>query len=80
MKTIELDCAPGMPRPDSLIGGVVKGTALEGKLGETVSRVFGCWTWDFSSVSDEDWQAAQAVVKPRIVALYQQNRIRYGSW
>lgn len=82
--TIELDCAPGTPRPDSYITEVVRGTALEG-LPEAdsqaaVSRLFGCWTWSFPNVAPEVWAEVQKVTKPRIEALFRSGRIRYGSW
>jgi len=77
-KTIELDCAPGGIRPGHLIAGVIEGTGLEEK--KAVSRVFGCWTWDYSEVPDERWAEIQPVLKERIEKLYNAGTIRYGSW
>lgn len=77
---IELDCPPGNPRPGDLIADVVKGTPLEGKLGDTVSRSFGCWTWAFPDVSEFEWKLAQKTIGPRVEALYNAGKIRYGSW
>lgn len=84
-KSIELDCAPGGPRPGDLIGWVVEGTILEGlpEAGPeaTVIRFFGNWKWEFDSVSDEDWRVkVQSIIKSRIEALYHNGTIRYGSW
>jgi hypothetical protein len=83
-KSIELDCAPGNPRPGDLIGGVVQGTLLEGRPEAapeaTVSRLFGNWKWMFSEVPDEDWKAVQPTIKERVTALYNRGLIRYGSW
>ena len=79
MYTIELDCAPGGPRPGDLIKGVVEGTPIEPKLGETISRFFGNWTWAFD-VSEEEWKEAQPALKERIIGLYNSGVIRYGSW
>jgi hypothetical protein len=84
-KTIELDCAPGGPRPGDLIEAVVKGTILEGlpeaKPDSTVGRFFGNWTWEFPEISDEDWlQKVKPIIKPRIESLYHSGVIRYGSW
>lgn len=78
--TIELDCPPGYPRPGHLIDDVVKGTPLEGKVMDPVSTCFGCWTWEFKDISEDDWRKAQELTKPRITALYQRGVIRYGSW
>lgn len=78
MKTIELDCPPGSPRPGDLIEGVIKDTGLE--LREAVSRFFGNWQWDYSDVSDDIWARAQPVLCERITNLYNSGVIRYGSW
>jgi hypothetical protein len=84
-KSIELDCAPGSPRPGDLIGQVVKGTILEG-LPEadpeaTIMRLFGNWKWAFPSIPDEKWvYEVQPVIKERIAELYHSGVIRYGSW
>lgn len=84
IKTIELDCPPGWPRPGDLIAGVVAGTPLEGlpeaQPEATVSRVFGCWLWNFKDVPDEVWEQTKPVLKRRITALYHSGMIRYGSW
>lgn len=77
-KTIELDCAPGSPRPGDLIEGVIKDTGLESKAPS--SALFGNWTWSYPEVSDERWAEIQKITKPRIVALYHGGTIRYGSW
>jgi hypothetical protein len=78
IKTIELDCPPGAPRPDELIQGVIKDTGLE--LREPVGKFFGNFTWDYRDVPDDVWLKAKPILKTRITALYQCGRIRYGSW
>lgn len=77
-KTIELDCPPGGIRPGDLIGGVIEGTGLE--LRDDSSRSFGNWTWHYDDVDDETWEAAKPILKERITKLYNEGRIRYGSW
>ncbi|MFI5222767.1 MAG: hypothetical protein ACHQX3_00755 [Nitrospirales bacterium] len=77
LQTIDLDCAPGWPRPGDLIAGVIKDTGLPER--EPVSKVFGNWQWDYSDL-EVDWAAVQAIIKPRIEALYHSGTIRYGSW
>jgi hypothetical protein len=77
-QTIELDCAPGAPRPGDLIAGVLKGSGLEVR--ETVSRLFGNWVWDYSDVPAVTWAELQPLFKERITRLYKMGKIRYGSW
>lgn len=77
LQTIELDCAPGTPRPGQYIGGVLEGTGLTA--GEPTT-FFGNWCWSFD-VPQEKWEAEiQPIIKPRITALYHSGAIRYGSW
>ncbi len=77
-QTIELDCAPGTPRPGDLISSVVKDTGLPKR--ETVSRFFGNWMWDYSDIPKEKWLKIQPTLKERIEKLYHNGLIRYGSW
>jgi hypothetical protein len=77
-QTIELDCAPGLPRPGALIEGVLEGTGLPVR--DTTSRFFGNWTWDYSDIPAEKWAEVKPILKQRIEALYHAGRIRYGSW
>lgn len=77
-QTIDLDCAPGSPRPGDLIGDVIAGTGLP--LRDTVSRLFGNWTWDYSDVSPAVWEEAKPLLKERITKLFESGAIRYGSW
>ena len=78
-KTIELDCAPGWPRPGDLIDGVIEGTGLPQK--KPCSMFFGNWVWDYQQdVTDEQWLEIQKITKPRIEQLYHNGQIRYGSW
>ena len=78
VQTIELDCAPGSPRPGDLIGSVIKDTGLEER--DTVGRFFGNWTWDYSDVPKDEWKKLQPTLKERVTALYNRGTIRYGSW
>jgi len=77
-QSIELDCAPGYPRPGDLIDGVIEGLGLEKK--ETCSKVFGNWKWVYPEVPAEKWKEIREVLKERISKLYNSGVIRYGSW
>lgn len=74
---IELDCAPFTPRPDYYIDGILEGTGLVA--GETISRFFGCWTWEFE-MTPEAWNKIRPTIIERITALYNGGSIRYGGW
>lgn len=78
METIDLDCAPGYPRPGDLIAGVIKGTGL--KKSEPVSMLFGNWTWEYDIPHDKWVKNIQPIIKERITKLYNDGVIRYGSW
>jgi len=81
--SIELDCAPGNPRPDDLISGVLEGTGLTVDMFDTASPFFGHQTWilrEHSEARDAVFSAQKPVFKERIAALYKQGLIRYGSW
>lgn len=77
-QVIQLDCAPGSPRPGDLIGGVIKGLRLPKR--EAVSKFFGNWMWEFNDVPEKRWLKVKPVLKERITDLYNNGLIRFGSW
>lgn len=77
-QTIEIDCAPFTPRPDTYIAGVLEGSGIAVR--EPILKLFGEWTWDFSDVDATTWQIWRPTFKERIIALYNSGAIRYGSW
>lgn len=77
MQTIDLDCAPGTPRPDTYISGVLEDTGLQAR---EPSKFFGNWTWAFDLPREEWEERIQPIIRPRIEALYTEGLIRYGSW
>ena len=81
-QTIELDCAPGKPRPGDLFPGVLKNTCLQPEDFKCVSKWFGNWTWLLTNEGKSDiFEAVRyTVIKDRVTALYNDGWIRYGSW
>ncbi len=75
---IELDCAPGQPRPGDLIKDVLEGTGIE--LGEPVVKFYGCWEWEIPEDMEKPFLEHREKIKEKIVVLYQTGFIRYGSW
>lgn len=80
--SIELDCAPGTPRPGDLIGGVLEGTGLEVVDFETSAPFFGHQTWVLreSAMKDELFMSLKPTLKERVTKLHDDGLIRYGSW
>ena len=75
---VELDVEPFAPRPDTILPLALDGTGLP--IVEASSKIFGCWTFDYTHVSRELWVACHAVLEKNIRKLYSDGRIRYGSW
>ena len=80
--TISIDCAPGTPRPDSYIKGIIAGTGLpQENLDQLItSRFFGEWTWQFKDISEDIWLNAEPLIATRLTELYYSDRIRYADW
>lgn len=57
MKTIELDCPPGNPRPDDLLPLVIEGTGLTTDDFQITSRVFGNWTFELKADKNDIFDA-----------------------
>ena len=80
--SIELDCAPMTPRPDTYIGRVLKDTPL------TVSDFylhigpvsFGNWEYKLHAGKEETYLQHKETYGQRITELYNNGNIRYGSW
>ena len=79
-RSIELDCAPGQPRPTDLIAGVVRDTPLQKHLKEPALQFFGHARWHFPDATRKEWNEAKKPVQRRIRKLYEEGKIRYGSW
>ena len=78
--SIELDCAPGGPRPNELLPSVLEGTGVTLDPEITVARCFGNWEWMIPESEAEAFLAAKETIASRIKELYNKGRIRYGSW
>lgn len=81
--SIELDCPPGGIRPADLIEGVLKDTGLLVEDFDTGVPFFGHQTWTLkeSVGKDELFKMHKySTIKPRVVALYNDGFIRFGSW
>lgn len=77
-QVIELHCSSTGPQPDELIADIIKGTGLESR--DAIIPACGPWVWDYGDVDEAVWVNAQPILRVRIMALYESNKIRYGSW
>jgi hypothetical protein len=80
--SIDIDCPPMSPRPDSYLLGVLKDTGIEVDDFEEPSRVFGNWCWILkaSANKDELYTKNKPIYKERLSKLYNAGLIRYASW
>lgn len=78
--TIELDCWPGTPRPDTLLPGVLENTGVEIEPTDTASRFFGNYMWVVPEDQVEAFLAHRDTIARRIKSLHHNGAIRYGSW
>jgi len=83
--TIELDCAPGSPRPGDLFPGVLNETPLTEEDFECVSKSFGCWTWQLKEDEPDKersklYEENKPTYSERIKKLYGDGKVRYASW
>lgn len=74
---IEMDCAPGGPRPGDLLPGLLEGTGLKPK--KPSGMFFGNWRWGYR-VPDSEAKRVKALIKRRITKMYERGTIRYGAW
>ena len=74
---LEIDCPPFGPRPDNLLGRVLRGTVLP--LREASTRLFGCWTFDYTDLA-QDYDDSRETLQKNIETLYAEGLIRYGRW
>ena len=79
VQQISLDCSPFCgERQDELLRGVLEGTGIAPR--DASTKVFGCWTFDFSDVDAREWETQLDAVRRRITTLFETGRIRYGAW
>ena len=78
--TIEIDCAPGNPRPGDLLPQILEGTGITIDPEKTFMRFFGWWGWDVPQEQSEQYLKVRNTIKERITALYNRGTIRAGSW
>lgn len=74
---LEIDCAPGEPRPDVYAREVFNTIGKE--YAEPNSKFFGNWTW-FIDIEKEPWEKAKDTVGAYLKKLYNAGKIRYASW
>lgn len=77
---IELDCPPGMIRPDSILPSVLVDTGLTSDDFKIISKSFGCWEFECDKSKEQLYIANEAKIGKKIQDLFHSGRIRFGSW
>lgn len=78
--TIELDCPPGMVRPDTLLPSVIADTGLTPDDFKVTSKSFGCWVFECDKNKEQLYLANEIKIEKKVKDLYHSGRIRFGSW
>lgn len=81
--SIEIDCAPGFPRPGDLFPGVLHNTGLTVDDFDNTARLFGHWTWvlkEGDPKRDELFTLKRPLFKQRLTEIYEAGYARFVSW
>ena len=80
--SIEIDCKPGLPRPDQLFPLVIKDTGLDVEDFELRSRLFGHFIWILRQDGSKEqvYLEKREVFKKRLEHLLERGIVRYISW
>lgn len=81
---IEIDCAPGTPRPNSYLGPALR--MIDYNYGDTLPKYnnsfFGNWTWDLTDEVPEDYSPNEHTnaLREYFVDLDEKGLTRYSTW
>ena len=81
--SIEIDCAPGYPRPGDLFPAVLAETGLTVEDFKNTTKWFGHWTWVLKEGNPERdtlFTRNRAVFRSRLTKMYEAGYARYVSW
>lgn len=78
--SIEIDCAPCTPRPDTILPYALKDTELTVDDFKKVSTFFGNWTYVPFESKDEVYAKFQPTIRKNLNEAYDQGKCRYCSW
>ncbi len=79
-QTIEIDCAPGITRPDVHMQAIIEQSGLEIECPETTHRMFGEWGWDWKHLPLNEWQVLKETAKTYLTEAYNTGMVRYAGW
>lgn len=78
--SIEIDCAPGTPRPDTVLPLALANTEMKVEDFERTSTFFGNWTYVPLLEKEELYKKSQNTIKQNLNKAYDEKRCRYCSW
>ena len=79
---IIIDCPPGPCRPPNILESILSSVpSLTISDFETVSKLFGAWTFELKDENKYDeYYKNISVIKEKLVIFYNSGRIRYAEW
>lgn len=72
--TVEIDCAPMMPRPDTYFKHICS-EILHCDYFNPFSKFFGNWEWNVKVTEEQ-----RLAIESYLTEVYNQGKIRYASW
>lgn len=73
--SLNIDCSPGCPRPDSYC--LVVFQMLKAELCEPDSKTFGNWHWTIENVDRDVFSEVKDSISAKFNNLYERGKIRY---
>lgn len=77
--SIDIDCAPATPRPDTYIGKVGEILGIT-EIPNPVNKFFGNWTWEFEGFTKEQYDELAPRLKEYLFNLYDDGKVRYAAY
>jgi hypothetical protein len=78
--SIEIDCAPGTPRPDTVLPLALSNTEMKVEDFEKTSTFFGNWTYVPLLEKEELYANSQNTIAENLKQAYAKGKCRYCSW
>jgi len=78
--SIEIDCAPGLPRPDTHFNNMCEICELDISWFKSPTKFFGNWEWKVNPEYNSQYIKKQKEIQTYLTDLYIYSNVRYASW